>query len=195
MHPVEDVASFLSNRERRKTVPNTEITQEKNPTSSLPKMLPEVLPKVLSEVLHQKEGRRRLARKGEEGKRRQVAGIQKKGEKCSEEEGLGMDRAEREMVLEKGQQTASYPESNLHILSEVLTEVLPEASSSLSSYEKLIHPRLLDTNGIIEDSQRQESSSHEASPPRSFVPEVPTLRTCSSRLPRQEALLPRLSHY
>ena len=137
-------------------------------------MLPEVLQNILPEVLHQKEGRRRKARKGEEGKRRQVAGIQKKGEKCSEEEGLGMDRAEREMVLEKGQQTASYPESNLHILSEVLTEVLPEASSSLSSYEKLIHPRLLDTNGIIEDSQRQESSSHEASPPSSFVPEGST---------------------
>ena len=133
---------------------------KKKPISSLPEISPEVSPKVLPEVLHQEEGRRRKARKGEESKRRQVDGIQKKGEKVSEEEGLGLDRVEREMVLEKGQTTASYPESNLHVLSEVLTEVLLEASCSLSRYEKLIRPRLLETNGIIEDSQRQESSSH-----------------------------------
>ena len=83
-------------------------------------------------------------------------------EKCSEEERLVLDRVEREMVREKGQRTASYP------------EVLPEAFSGLLRYEKLLLSRLIESDMIIEDSPRQESSSHEASPPRSSVPEVPT---------------------
>ena len=35
--------------------------------------------------------------------------------------------------------------------------------------EKLLRPRLIETDGIIEGSPCQESSSHEASPPRSFI--------------------------
>ena len=75
---------------------------------------------------------------------------------------------------ENGQLTAPYPESNLNLVPEMLTEVLPEASSSLSRYEKLLRPRLSDSDGIIADSQRQESSSYEASPQSSFASKVPT---------------------
>ena len=57
----------------------------------------------------------------------------------------------------------------------MIPEVLPEADSSLSRHEKLVRPRLLEPGGITKDSQRQESSSHEVSPPSSFVPEVSTL--------------------
>ena len=35
--------------------------------------------------------------------------------------------------------------------------------------EKLLRPRLIETDGIIEGSPCQESLSHEASPPRSFI--------------------------
>ena len=142
----------------------------KNPTSSLPKKLREVLPKVLSEVLHQEDGRRRKARKGEEGKHRQVAGIQKVVKKCSKEEGLGLDRVGREVGLENGQMTASEPESNQHLLTEVLPEVLLETSFSLSHHEKLIRLRLLKPDGIIKDSQHHQA----ATPPNSVGPEVST---------------------
>ena len=49
-----------------------------------------------------------------------------------------------------------------------------EASSSLSRSKKLLLTKPLKSEGIIEDSQRQESSSHEASPRRGFVPKIPT---------------------
>ena len=49
----------------------------------------------------------------------------------------------------------------------------PKASSSLVRSEKLLPPRPIKTDVIIEGSPRQESS-HKASPPRSFIPEVPT---------------------
>ena len=92
---------------------------------------------------------------------------------------MGLDRVEREMVRENGQRTASDPESKLNLLPEVSTEVLPEvlqeAFSSLSRYEKLLRPRLSESDMTVEDSQRQEASSHDAFPPSSLVPEVPTL--------------------
>ena len=83
--PVANVVSFLANQEVRKTVPSTESTQEKNPTSSLP-------------------------------------------------------------------------------------EVLPEASASLSRSKKTLRPRPIKRDRSIEGSPHQESSSHEAFPPRSVVP-------------------------
>ena len=49
-----------------------------------------------------------------------------------------------------------------------------EASSSLLCSEKLLCPRLIETDGILKGSPRQAPSSHKASPPRSFIPEVPT---------------------
>ena len=49
-----------------------------------------------------------------------------------------------------------------------------EASSSLSRSKKLLLTKPLKSEGIIKDSQRQESSSHEASPRRGFVPKIPT---------------------
>ena len=97
-----------------------------------------------------------------------------------------LDRVEREMGLENGQLTAPYPESNLNLVPEMLTEVLPEASSSLLRYKKLLRPRLSESDVTIEDSQRQESSSHDASLPSSFVPEVPT--SAETRGKVQEAL-------
>ena len=48
-----------------------------------------------------------------------------------------------------------------------------EASSSLSCSEELPLPRPIKSDGIIKGSPCQESSSHKASPSRSFVPEVP----------------------
>ena len=51
--------------------------------------------------------------------------------------------------------------------------------------EKLLRPRPIETNGIIEGSPHQESSSHEASPPRSFIPKVPT--SAETRGKAQEA--------
>ena len=49
----------------------------------------------------------------------------------------------------------------------------PATSSILLRSEKLLRPRPLETDGIIEGSPRQESS-HKASQLRSFVPAVPT---------------------
>ena len=51
--------------------------------------------------------------------------------------------------------------------------------------EKLLRRRLIETDGIIEGSSRQESSSHEASTPRSFISEVPT--SAETRGKAQEA--------
>ena len=110
--------------------------------------------------------------------------------KSAEEEGLVLDRVEREMVLEIGRLTAPYPESSLNLLQEKLTEVLPEVlpeeSASLSRYEKLLRPRRSESDGIIENSKRQESLYYEASPPSSFVPEVPTSAETGGKA--QEAL-------
>ena len=112
--------------------------------------------------------------------------MRENGEKYSEEERLVLDRVEREMMPENGQLTASDPEFNLSLLPEVLTEVLPTASPSLSRYEKLLRPRLSESDVTIEDSQCQESSSHDASPPSSFVPEVPASAETGGKA--QEAL-------
>ena len=51
--------------------------------------------------------------------------------------------------------------------------LLPEIPFSLLYYEKRLRPRLSKSDGTIKDSQRQKPSSHEASPPRSVVPQVP----------------------
>ena len=81
--------------------------------------------------------------------------------------------------LENGQLMAPYPESNL----DLVPEVLPETSLSLSRSEKLLRPRPLETDGIIEGSPRQESSSHEALPPRSVVPKGPTSTETGGKAP------------
>ena len=49
-----------------------------------------------------------------------------------------------------------------------------EASLSLSCSEKLLRPRPIETDGTLESSPRQESSSHKASPPRRVALKVPT---------------------